>query len=78
VYATPAPNPPSIPTKLGKLADIDCGFIINNAPINATITAKAWNGFTFSLSTKYEHITAKNGDSLLSIDASDKTRWSIA
>ena len=68
-------------SELGKfLAELKLtpvGFIINNAPTNAITTAKLCHIFTFSRKIINENIMAKNRESLFSIEASARTRWSI-
>ncbi|CUQ39783.1 Uncharacterised protein [Dorea longicatena] len=50
------------------------GLMINRLPRNAPITINACGIFTFSFNIKALNIIAKNGDILLSIEASDSTR----
>ena len=54
------------------------GFIINNAPINATIIADICFIFIFSFNIKAQNTTTKNGLILFNIFASDKTKLSMA
>ena len=80
VYAVPAQMPPISPIKEGKLAESPPapGFIIKRLPIKAIIIQSACDKERRSFSIKYDAITAKNGDNLFNIVASDKSRWSMA
>jgi hypothetical protein len=71
--------PPSIPISDGKASDSPKdGFMMHSAPANAVTSAATCTGFARSCRKKNEKMIAKNGDNLLSIEASDSTRWSTA
>lgn len=69
------PRPPSRPITDGNRSILEnVGLITSKLPKNAPITNSACGTFTFSFSTRQLKITAKNGDILFSMDASESTR----
>ena len=54
------------------------GLITNKLPIKAITTVTFWIVFAFSFKNNEEKIITKNGDNLLSIDASLTNKWSTA
>ena len=52
--------------------------MMHSAPTNATQIAAACTGLTFSCRNHRENRIAANGESLLSIEASDRSRRSMA
>ena len=79
VYAAPAPIPPAKPISEGTSSIFEkVGRIMKRLPQKASITAATCAGEAFSFRIIIENTTAKNGDSLLSIEASARARWSTA
>ena len=73
-YAAPAAIPPQSPANEPLKSDrSSVGLTIRRDPANAVSTASPCTGLSFSFSRSQENTIVKNGDILLSIDASEST-----
>ena len=73
-YAVPAQNPENKPTSAGKDASPAVGCTTKTAPINANTTHIHSNFVGISFNIQTDMIMAKNGDILLRIFESERTR----